>query len=176
MKIKTALTSVAVAASLLIAQSLTAQDNDSTKVASADSDTAKGATAKLTVRHSEQYGDYVADGEGRTLYMYTKDQQQKGNEPAESHCGLLCERAWPPYTAEQKPEVGQGLQASLAGAIKGRGGKMHVTYGGWPLYYYVEDKSPGQVEGQGKDREWYLVTPDGKMSLKGVKEDAEEKK
>lgn len=135
-----------------------------------------GGRSKLTVQHSEEYGDYVADGEGRALYMYTKDRQRKGDTPAESHCGVFCSNAWPPYSVETKPEVGAELDATMVGAIEGHGGRMHVTYGGWPLYYYKEDTGPGSVTGQGKDREWYLLTRDGKMSLKGVKEGEQAKK
>ncbi|MGW2850241.1 hypothetical protein ACWC5G_36810, partial [Streptomyces sp. NPDC001274] len=39
----------------------------------------------------------------------------------------------------------------------------HVTYGDWPLYYYVGDMGPGDVNGQGLDGEWFAVSPDGKL-------------
>jgi predicted lipoprotein with Yx(FWY)xxD motif len=125
---------------------------------------------KLTVQQSKEYGSYVADADGRALYMYTKDKQATGGQPAESNCGRFCSRAWPPYTAERKPELGAGLDASLLGVVAGRGGKMQVTYGGWPLYYYAKDKSAGSVSGQGDDGVWYLVSPDGKVNRTGAKE------
>ncbi|HEX5419052.1 MAG TPA: hypothetical protein VFY39_03565 [Gammaproteobacteria bacterium] len=132
---------------------------------------AQGNSApKLTVQQSKEYGSYVADADGRALYMYTKDKQAKGGQPAESKCGLFCSRAWPPYAVESKPELGAGLDASLMGVIGDRGGKMQVTYGGWPLYYYAKDKSPASVTGQGEDREWYLVSPDGMVNRAGAKE------
>jgi predicted lipoprotein with Yx(FWY)xxD motif len=153
MKVGTAIAVAAMAVSLSMAPALTAQES---------------GRSKLTVRHSDEYGSYVADADGRALYMYTKDQQQKGDTPAEAHCGIFCSNTWPPFSVQQKPEAGAGLDASLIGMIEGHEGKMHVTYAGWPLYYYEEDDGAGSVEGQGKDREWYLLTPDGKMNLKGV--------
>jgi predicted lipoprotein with Yx(FWY)xxD motif len=163
MKLRTAVAAASIVAMLSAAPMVMAQQNDAAK-----GDAAANATSKLTVRQSDEYGNYVADADGRALYMYTKDQQQEGNKPAEAHCGIICSNAWPPFSVQKKPEVGSGLDASLVGMIKGHGGKMQVTYGGWPLYYYDEDQGPGSVEGQGEDREWYLLTPDGKMNLKGV--------
>ena len=42
---------------------------------------------------------------------------------------------------------------------------MQVTYNGWPLYYFIKDKAPGDTMGQdvkGFGAEWYLVMPSGK--------------
>jgi predicted lipoprotein with Yx(FWY)xxD motif len=44
---------------------------------------------------------------------------------------------------------------------------MQVTYGGWPLYYFVQDQGPGEATGQDKHGfggEWYLVTPAGEKA------------
>jgi hypothetical protein len=40
-------------------------------------------------------------------------------------------------------------------------GSSQVTYGGWPLYYYSGDAAPGDVNGQGVNGVWYVVSPDG---------------
>jgi hypothetical protein len=36
-----------------------------------------------------------------------------------------------------------------------------------PLYYYAQDKAPGDVAGQGVNNVWYLVSPGGEM-IKGA--------
>jgi predicted lipoprotein with Yx(FWY)xxD motif len=164
-------TAVAAAAAAVVALSCSAPI-----AVAQQSETPATGTSKLTVQKSNEYGSYVADADGRALYMYTKDQQQQGNTPAEAHCGIFCSNTWPPFSVDKKPELGAGLDAALVGMIEAHGGKMQVTYGGWPLYYYEKDDGPGSVKGQGDDREWYLVTPDGKMSLKGVAEGAKKEK
>jgi predicted lipoprotein with Yx(FWY)xxD motif len=178
MKAGTAVAAAAIVAMLSVAPIATAQRRIATAEQSDTSNSSASTNGRsaLTVQHSDEYGSYVADADGRALYMYTKDQQQKGDTPAEAHCGIICSNAWPPFSVEKKPEIGSGLDASLVGMIEGHGGKMQVTYAGWPLYYYEKDDGPGSVEGQGDDREWYLLTPDGKMNLKGVAEGAKEQK
>ena len=40
-----------------------------------------------------------------------------------------------------------------------------MTYGGWPLYYDVEDTRPGDTAGHDVDEygaKWYLVAPSGR--------------
>lgn len=126
--------------------------------------------AQLTVATSEQYNDYVADGDGRALYMFTADQQGRGEQKATTNCYDACAEAWPPLTTTDDPQVGEGLQQDLLGTIERRDGAMQVTYGGWPLYYFVQDQGPGQVTGQDKhgfDGEWYLVSPDGTKNESG---------
>jgi predicted lipoprotein with Yx(FWY)xxD motif len=44
-------------------------------------------------------------------------------------------------------------------------GKTEVTYNGHPLYYYVGDKKPGDMTGQGLNAFgalWYVLSPGGK--------------
>lgn len=123
------------------------------------------AAVKLTAANSDKYGTYVADGEGRALYMFTTDTQKRGSTAAQSTCYDACAAAWPPVLVDDgTPEVGDKLKQDLLGTFVRKDGKTQVTYGGWPLYYYVRDKGPGAVTGQdvhGFGGEWYLVRPDG---------------
>ena len=63
---------------------------------------------------------------------------------------------------------GPGLAGGGANGHGGRrgfdDGRPQVTYGGWPLYYYVGDSEPGEISGHGResfDGVWYLVAPAG---------------
>jgi predicted lipoprotein with Yx(FWY)xxD motif len=38
-----------------------------------------------------------------------------------------------------------------------------VTIDGMPIYYWQNDKAPGDVDGQGVNDVWYVVAPDGEM-------------
>ena len=87
-------------------------------------------------------GKVLVAANGRTLYLFTADKSEK------STCYGQCAAYWPPLIA-QRPTAGTGLQASLLGTTKRRGGKLQVTYGGHPLYFFAEDKKAGDVNGQG---------------------------
>lgn len=122
------------------------------------------AQASLSVQKSEQLGEYIADGTGKALYLFKADTQGKGGKEATSACHDKCAGAWPPFITSDKPSPGDGVNASLIGAIERRDGTMQVTYNGWPLYYFVKDQKPGDTNGQdieGFGEEWYLLTPAG---------------
>lgn len=120
--------------------------------------------AALSAEKSEQYGSYLTDGQGRTLYLFTSDQPGTGDSQPQSNCYDNCASAWPPYTIEGQPQVGEGLDPALVGTLERDDGSTQLTYGGWPLYYFIKDQAAGDINGQdvhGFDGEWYLVSPDG---------------
>lgn len=116
-------------------------------------------------RHdAEAYGAYITDQEGRTLYLFTADKKGKADNEAKSACYDACAKAWPPLTVHDEPKVGDQLEQDQLGKFLRETGEVQVTYGGWPLYYFVQDQEPGVVNGQDKHGfggEWYLVSPDG---------------
>jgi predicted lipoprotein with Yx(FWY)xxD motif len=123
----------------------------------------------LTAVHSERHGAYVADAENRPLYMFTADTKGADGKPAESDCYDACTEAWPPLLAEDVALVGQELKEELVGTIERKDGKTQITYGGWPLYYFVEDHGGKNAAGQdvfGFGGDWYLVSPDGTKNKK----------
>jgi len=101
-------------------------------------------------------GKILVDGNGMTLYMFTKD------EPNKSNCEGGCLEAWPPFLAVDNPVVGEGVDAGLLGTTTLADGKVMVTYNQMPLYYWVNDKAPGDTTGQDVNQVWYVVSPDGK--------------
>lgn len=120
--------------------------------------------ASLGTNQAQPYGTYLVDGSGRTLYMFTADQRGQGAAAAVSNCYEACAKAWPPVVAQGQTKVGPKLQQDLVGTIARRDGTRQVTYGGWPLYYYVRDRGAGSVTGQDVHSfggEWYLVGPSG---------------
>ena len=112
--------------------------------ASASPAWAQDASATLTTQTSPEHGTYVADAEGRALYMFEADQQGQGEQQAVSHCYDACAEAWPPLISQGAPPAGEAIQQDLMATIERRDGSTQVTYGGWPLYYYVQDEGPGQ--------------------------------
>ncbi|MFL9680704.1 MULTISPECIES: hypothetical protein [Streptomyces] len=112
--------------------------------------------ATVTVADSG-LGSILVDGRGRTLYAFTKDKDTSGS------CGAECIAVWPALTGSSPASAGRGVEADLLREERRPGGAVHVTYGDWPLYYYVGDAAAGDVNGQGLDGEWFAVSPDGKL-------------
>lgn len=101
-------------------------------------------------------GSFLTDGQGRTLYLFTRD------SGATSSCSSGCSSVWPPLTSSTTVQVGAGASASLLGTTSG--GQKQITYNGHPLYYYVGDATPGQTNGEQLNQFgglWYAVSPTG---------------
>lgn len=114
------------------------------------------ATVKL--EQKAPFGSYLADATGRALYLFTADRNHASN------CYEACATAWPPFTAAGTPTAGEGVRASMLGAISRKGGARQITYNGKPLYYFKGDAAAGSTAGQGIDHfggEWYLLSPKG---------------
>ena len=120
--------------------------------------TAGGTT--LTV-HKTPIGKVVANSAGLTLYIFRKDAH--GTSP-KSACYGACASVWPPVLTNGTPVAGAGLEKSLLGTAKRKDGKLQVTYKGYLLYRYTDDKKPGQTKGEGSKAfgaGWYALTPKG---------------
>ena len=119
--------------------------------------------AKVVVAKSA-LGQILVDSKGITLYDFVKD---KGTT---STCYGACAALWPPLLTTGKPIAGTGVRASLLGTTKRKDGKLEVTYGGRPLYYFVTDRKPGQTTGQGINQfgaPWWVISPAGKEIHRG---------
>ena len=119
-----------------------------------------GARATLTVR-SSNYGSILFDGRGRALYAFTRD--RRGGA---SRCYGACARAWPVYFSGGRLLAGKGVKRSLIGTVRRRDGRRQITYDGRPLYYYVGDKSAGQVSCQNVAEfggTWLVMRPSGAL-------------
>ncbi|MBK5219665.1 MAG: hypothetical protein JJE35_07755 [Thermoleophilia bacterium] len=103
-------------------------------------------------------GQLLVDSEGHTLYDFHKD---KGTE---SSCYGACEEAWPPLLTEGEPHPSNGADAAKLGTTTRKDGSEQVTYAGHPLYTFVEDKGPGEANGNDVTAfgaQWYALTPGG---------------
>ncbi|MGP3923616.1 COG4315 family predicted lipoprotein [Streptomyces sp. 8N616] len=107
-------------------------------------------------------GPILVDQSGRTLYGFTKD---KGGA---SSCDADCIAVWPALTSGSEVKPGKGAKAALLRETERAEGVEQATYGAWPLYYYVGDSAPGELNGQGLDGEWFVVAADGKLIKKPV--------
>ena len=109
-----------------------------------------------------RYGTVLFDGKGRVLYGFTRD---KRGGP--SRCYGACAAAWPVYFKPGgKLTAGKGVRPKLLGTVKRKDGRLQITYNGWPLYYYVRDRSPGAISCQNVNEFgglWLVVSPAGRL-------------
>jgi predicted lipoprotein with Yx(FWY)xxD motif len=102
-------------------------------------------------------GPILTDQSGRTLYAFVND---KGGT---SSCTGECIATWPALASSKPATAGPGTDRSLLSQTTRAEGTAQATYGNWPLYYYVGDVGPGDVDGQGVDGAWFVVGADGKL-------------
>ena len=98
-------------------------------------------------------GNYIVDGKGNTLYLFTKDVM------GDSKCTNGCLNTWPIFYQE-KIIVSSGFSSSDFGTITRDDGKKQTTYKGWPLYYFASDVNPGDIKGEGVNKVWFIAKPD----------------
>jgi predicted lipoprotein with Yx(FWY)xxD motif len=130
-----------------------ANSGSATKIARASS----GSGTKIVVGKS-QFGTMLFNSKRQAIYVFSADARRKSN------CYGECARLWPPVYTSAKPRAGAGLNPSLLGTIKRRGGRVQVTYAGRPLYYYVHE-GPGQVRCHNVNLNggiWKVVAPNGR--------------
>jgi predicted lipoprotein with Yx(FWY)xxD motif len=94
-------------------------------------------------------GNILVDGNGRTLYLFAKDQ---GTTTA---CTGQCVSYWPALMTAGPLRAGSGLDPTQLSSANGQ-----VTFAGHLLYYYVGDKNPGEATGTSVPS-WFAVSPDG---------------
>ncbi len=94
---------------------------------------------------------------GRTLYHTSAEQKNVVT------CTASCAVRWPPLvvSASARPVAGAGVRTALLGTVRRPDGRMQVTYGGLPLYFFSGDSKPGQVKGEGLGGRWHAVAPSG---------------
>jgi predicted lipoprotein with Yx(FWY)xxD motif len=110
--------------------------------------------------HSSRFGRILFDGRGFVLYAFTRDRAGR------STCSGACAEGWPPYIVKSRPAALAGANAKLLGTTRRADGKLQATYAGRPLYYYVGDRSPGQILCQNVSEFgglWLVVRPNGKL-------------
>jgi predicted lipoprotein with Yx(FWY)xxD motif len=110
---------------------------------------------------SSSAGNIVVDAKGMSVYFFTKDVKDSGT----SACTGACLTAWPPVTSTAAKPAAEGVTGTV-GTITTPDGAKQLTLNGLPLYYFAQDKKPGDVLGQGVNNVWYLASPAGEMIKK----------
>jgi len=87
----------------------------------------------------------VASSNQMTVYTFDKDVAGSGA----SNCTGGCLANWPALTvaAGDTPTGGTGVTGTLGTIVRSDNGTTQVTYNGLPLYFFANDKAPGDTNG-----------------------------
>ena len=104
-------------------------------------------------------GSTVVDGKGMTLYQFDPDKQS-----GVSVCYDQCATAWPPLTVKSEAELlvfqGSGIDTKKLKVSPRKDGSLQVSFDGWPLYRWFQDKVPGDNSGQAVNQVWWVMDKD----------------
>lgn len=135
----------------------------STSTASESSSTGTGTATLVSTGTATGVGQVLVDSKGMTLYYFEKDKKGSGK----SACSGACASAWPPLTSSSAAKAMSGVNSAMLGTIKRSDGTTQITYAGWPLYTFVEDKKPGEDNGTDSKAfgaSWYPLHPNGEKA------------
>lgn len=124
---------------------------------------AEKPSADVSVADQPDLGKIVVDGEGRTLYRFSKDSAW----PMKFACNGACLDTWKPAKPVDKSKV-EGVRSKLISTVTRPDGTRQLAVDCWPVYWFTGDKKPGDVNGQGVKGTWFAVTPDGKKNTTPV--------
>ena len=108
------------------------------------------ASPALSTDYSSSSGASVgvvtSSPDGMSLYVFDKDSSSISN------CYDDCAAEWPPMLASRQARPHDGF-----GIIVRQDGTLQWTLGARPLYYFDDDKQPGDVNGDGYSPDWHLA-------------------
>ncbi len=117
----------------------------------------------IQLQTSSVLGTYLADKDGRTLYMFSNDANGQPN------CTGSCELTWPPFNIANfsANSLDPQLKMSDFAVLTTTSGKQQLSYKGWPLYLYAPavngvntPEVPKVTSGDGVAGIWFIAKPD----------------
>jgi predicted lipoprotein with Yx(FWY)xxD motif len=94
-------------------------------------------------------GKTLVDADGMTLYTFDRD-----TTPGKSACNGKCVTNWPPFSAAADART----TGDWTVIVRGDGSKQWA-YKGKPLYKWMDDHKPGDVDGDGRNNVWHIAAP-----------------
>jgi predicted lipoprotein with Yx(FWY)xxD motif len=123
--------------------------------------TAAGASDNVRLMDTK-FGSVLADAKGMTLYYFVTDIPASGTSTCYAEAN--CSRFWPVFSVD-KTLVSPPLAATDFSPMTRTDGAKQSVYRGWPLYYFANDKAPGDVRGEDVQKLWYVAKPDYTVML-----------
>ena len=97
------------------------------------------------VEKGEELVSVLSDKNGKTLYTFDVDSENQSN----CHGGCLV--TWPALTTEL-----QTLPKPF-GVLQRSNGELQVTLNGSPLYFFIGDQNPGDINGDNLGGTWHII-------------------
>jgi|SRR3989344_1026947 len=97
----------------------------------------------VKVANDTNLGSYLAGPNGHTLYTTTLKE-----------CGEACLQNWPPYIVSAPQDSSSGPIGVVS-----FGSLYQQTYNNVPLYYYIGDEEPGDINGHALNGVWFVARP-----------------
>ena len=112
----------------------------------------------VKVATDPKLGKILVDSKGITLYLYSRDELGKSN--CYNTATSMCETNWPILRpmGTAAPTGSSDIGGTL-GVIDRTDGTKQVTYNRIPLYYWKDDKAPGDTLGQAVGNVWWILAP-----------------
>jgi predicted lipoprotein with Yx(FWY)xxD motif len=99
----------------------------------------------------------LVDSHGRTLYLFVPD-----GTGTQSTVPAQFKPNWPPLVASGTPIAGSGVSLPNVSVATQSDGTRQVTYNGHLLYTFINDKAPGDTNGQGLGpNNWFVLDASG---------------
>jgi predicted lipoprotein with Yx(FWY)xxD motif len=90
--------------------------------------------------------DILISKTGMTIYTFDKDSAGKSN------CNGACLALWPAVPVADAPTADRDF-----GSIQRDDGTQQLTYRNQPVYYFIKDKKPGDVNGDNVKGIWHVI-------------------
>jgi predicted lipoprotein with Yx(FWY)xxD motif len=94
-------------------------------------------------------GKVLVDAKGMTLYTLDRD-----TTADKSTCNGQCATNWPPL-----PVAAAATSTGSWTIVTRDDSSKQWAYKGKPLYYWKDDKKPGDTEGDGRNNVWHVALP-----------------
>ena len=108
--------------------------------------------AEPAMKADSSLGKILVDTNSMTLYTFDND--QKGE--AASACTGKCIAAWPPLVAPADAKA-EGEWSTVNVVDKDGKAEQMWAYNGAPVYHFIKDAKPGDVNGEGVMGLWHVV-------------------
>ena len=109
---------------------------------------AAGHATNVIFKIDTAAGEVLSDKDGMALYTFDKDSRKTSN------CNGDCAVNWPPLLA-----AGTDHKNGKLSVIDRADGTRQWAYKGAPLYYWIGDTAPGDINGDGVGGVWHLAKP-----------------
>ena len=118
---------------------------------------AKPATTVSLATNAAIGQQVLVDSNGMTLYLFVPD-----GTATQSTVPAQFKPNWPPVTAVGAPTAGPGIDMTKLEVHAQSDGTPQVSYNGHLLYTYINDKAPGDANGQGLGpNNWFVLDANG---------------